>query len=227
MRREWLAWTTFLLVEAAMALNFLYAPNLAPGEQVHPLSQHLFYIHVGAAWNAAVAFTVVFVASIAYLRSRDLKWDLWAAASAEIGVVFTAITLLTGTIWAKAAWGVWWTWDPKLTTTLILWFLFVAYLLIRESVTSPDTRAVYSAVLGIVAFLDVPVVFLAARWWSSIHPVVITGQGFLMPPSMVLTMVTGFVAFTFLYCYWLWHRTALARVERRLSELRARRREDI
>ncbi len=127
------------------------------------------YLHVPAAWLAYLAFAVVFVASVAYLVTKRTRWDRLAAASAEIGVLFTALTIVLGSIWAKPVWGTWWTWDPRLTTTAILLLIYVGYLAVRRLSDSPARKARWAAVVGIVGFLDVPIVHLSVVWWRSLH----------------------------------------------------------
>ena len=146
----------FLLITYAALVGALYmALRYAPPERVMGNVHRIFYFHVAAAWVGFLAFALVFVASLAYLRRPQARWDRLAAAAAELGVLFTTITLVMGSLWARAVWGVWWTWDPKLTTTLILWFLYVGYLLIRAAVDEPASRGRYAAVLGIAGFLNV------------------------------------------------------------------------
>lgn len=195
---RWLAWTAFITVAVATYLVFIYVPNEAT---MGPI-QRLFYFHVATAWNAFLAFGVVFVASILYLRTSSRRWDTIALASAEIGVLFTTMVLITGPIWAKPVWLTWWTWDPRLTTSLILWFIYLGYLFIRNSVEG-ERAARYAAVFGIIGFVDVPVVFMSIRWWRSIHPNVMKGGGLQLDPSMVLALVVSVVAFTILYFYFL------------------------
>lgn len=163
---------------------------------------------------------VTFVASIGYLVKRHPRWDIVAAASAEIGTVLTTMILVSGILWGRAAWGVWWTWDPRLTSTLILWVLFVAYLLLRDWTDNPERRAVYSAVLAIVAFFDVPIDYMAVRWWHSIHPVVITSQGINMAPRMIVAMFVSMGAFLYLYAVWMTIRTRLLEAERGLDQVK-------
>jgi heme exporter protein C len=201
----------------ALYLAFVYAPKEATMGQV----QRIFYFHVGAAWTAFLAFFVVLVGGLGYLRTRDRRWDALALSSAEIGVVFTTITLATGSIWAKRAWGAWWTWDPRLTTTTVLWLIYVSYLILRSTVDEPERRARFAAVVGIVGFVDVPIVFLSIRLWRTIHPVLVKSQGFEMAPQMVYALLAALLACTLLYAYLLLVRTSL---ERRRLEVEAAKR---
>jgi heme exporter protein C len=201
----------------ALYLAFVYAPKEATMGQV----QRIFYFHVGAAWTAFLAFFVVLVGGLGYLRTRDRRWDALALSSAEIGVVFTTITLATGSIWAKPAWGAWWTWDPRLTTTTVLWLIYVSYLILRSTIDEPERRARFAAVVGIVGFVDVPIVFLSIRLWRTIHPVLVKSQGFEMAPQMVYALLAALLACTLLYAYLLLVRTSL---ERRRLEVEAAKR---
>lgn len=201
----------------ALYMAFVYAPKEATMGHV----QRIFYFHVGAAWTAFLAFFVVFLGGIAYLRTRDRRWDALALSSAEIGVVFTTIALAMGSIWAKPAWGAWWTWDPRLTTTTVLWLIFVSYLILRGTIDEPDRRARFAAVVGIVGFVDVPIVFLSIRLWRTIHPVLVKSEGFDMAPEMVQTLLAALLACTLLYAYLLLVRTSL---ERRRLEVEAAKR---
>jgi heme exporter protein C len=185
---------TFLMMFAALYAIFLYAPV----EKTMGLVQKIFYIHVPAAFLAFLSFSITFIASILYLYKRDDKWDAAAFCSAEIGVIFCTIVLITGPIWAKPIWNVWWTWDPRLTTTLILWFIYVAYLMLR-GVVRENQRANFSAVFGIIGFVNVPITFLAIRLWRSIHPVLITSRGINISTPMKHTLALTFLAFCLLF----------------------------
>ncbi|MBE3591188.1 MAG: cytochrome c biogenesis protein CcsA [Firmicutes bacterium] len=176
----------------------------------------LLYFHVGSAWNAFLAFGVVLIGSVAFLRTRAPRWDRLAAASAEIGVVFTTVTLLSGMFWARAVWNTWWRWEPRLTTTALLWFIYVAYLILRSSVEEPERRGTLAAVVGIAGFLDVPLVYFSARWWGGFHPSAVEMSG-----SMVLALVASVFAFTALYAELLGLAVATRAAEDRLARLRA------
>jgi heme exporter protein C len=184
----------FALMVASLYMVFIYVPT----DKNMGAVQRIFYFHVPLAWIAFLAFFVVFVCSILYLTKRDMKWDVIASASAEVGVVFTSLVLITGSIWAKAAWGIWWTWDARLTATLVLWFTYVAYLLARHYVAEDSQRARLGAVLGIVGFIDVPIVALAIMLWRTQHPGALIFEGGLAP-SMLFTLLVCITAFTVLY----------------------------
>jgi len=197
---------------------------LAPREATMGDVQRLFYFHMPSAWVAlGPAFTCVFGFSIAYLATGNLRNDRVAAASAEIGVVFTTITLITGPLWAKSAWGVFWTWEPRLTTTLILWFIYVGYLLLRSVTLPGHKRARLAAVYGIVGWIDVPVVFLSIWWWRTVHPRILGGGGFAMDARMVGVLVACLIAFSLLFVYLLLVRTNMEGLSARLDELQPQR----
>ncbi len=209
-----LAWSTFLVVFAALYLALVYAPT----EKTMGDIQRIFYFHVASAWVGMMAFLVVFVASIVYLITRRANWDIYAYTSAEIGVFFTTIVLITGPIWARPIWNTWWSWDPRLTTTLIMWFLYLAYGKIRSAVGEEEKKARLAAVFGILAFTDVPVVFFAIRWWRTLHPgALITSSGIGLAPSMKPAFFVSLLAFSLLYCYFMMRSV---RIEKLKTEIR-------
>jgi len=193
---------------AALYAIFLYAPV----EKTMGLVQKIFYIHVPSAFLAFLGFFITFIASILYLYKRDHKWDVAAFCSAEIGVIFCTIVLITGPIWAKPIWNVWWTWDPRLTTTLILWFIYISYLMLRRSVKESQ-QGNFSAVFGIIGFVNVPITFLAIRLWRSIHPVLITSRGINISTPMKHTLALTFLAFCLLFFYLLKSRIKLEKMK--------------
>jgi heme exporter protein C len=166
---------------------------------------------VPAAFITFLAFFITFVASILYLYKRDQKWDRLASCSVEIGVIFCTIVLVTGPIWAKPIWNVWWTWDPRLMTTLILWFIYLAYLMLR-GVVREHQRANLCAVFGIIGFINVPLTFLAIRLWRSIHPVLITPGGMNISIPMQHTLMLAFAAFCLLFFFLLIIRVRLEKI---------------
>lgn len=180
---------TALACICAAALAALYAPV----ESSMGLIQKIFYVHLPSAINTFLAFAVVFVASIGYLIQRKAWWDDLAAAAAKTGVLFCSVVLLTGMTWAKGAWGVWWTWSPRLTFSLLLWLLYVVYLLTRSSIDSRQRKAMIAAVYGIVAFLDVPLVYLSARLLPEVHPASVA-----LAREMKLTLAVCFIPVTLL-----------------------------
>ena len=183
-----------VLMIAALYLIFMHVPT----ERDMGVVQRIFYFHVPLAWVSLLAFLLVFVFSILYLWKRAARWDILAHASAEVGVVFITLVLITGTIWAKSVWGVWWTWDARLTATLVLWLTYLAYLLVRSYATEQTQGARFAAVLGIVGFIDVPIVMLAVNLWRTQHPPALIFEGGITSP-MLLTILVSIAAFTVLY----------------------------
>jgi heme exporter protein C len=174
-------WPATLAVAVLFAVAGYAALFVAPTEHTMGLIQRIFYFHVPSAWTAFVAFFLVFVANIAYLLRRAPKWDWLGVSAAEVGVAFCSVVLVTGPIWAKPVWGIWWTWDARLTSTFVLWVLYVSYLLLRTLVADLERRAIVSAVFGIFAFLDVPLVYLSIWLWRTQHPQPVIGGGGLDP----------------------------------------------
>ena len=198
-RVPWLGALSALMMIVFIYMCFFYAPEDSIQGQV----QRLFYPHVSSAWVAGLAFFTVFVASVAYLVTRDLKWDGIAAASAEVGLLFTSGTLILGMLWGKASWGTYWAWDPRLTSVLVLWLLYLAYIALRSYVSEPAKRARFSSVLGIVAFVDVPIIYFSIKWWRTQHPsyVIQPGMKPAMPTEMLQTLLFGVATFTVFYIY--------------------------
>ena len=205
---------TYVLMLFALYTIFIYAPV----EKTMGIIQKIFYIHVPAAFLAYLAFFITFIASIFYLYRKDSKWDTVAHCAVETGVIFCTIVLITGPIWAKPIWNVWWTWDPRLTTTLILWFTYVAYLMLRR-VVKENQRANLAAVFGIIGFINVPITFFSIRLWRTIHPVVITSRGLNMSGPMKLTLIITFIAFCFLFFSLLLSRIRFERLKTRIEEI--------
>lgn len=176
-----------LALAAAQYFIWIYAPV----EATMGVLQKIFYFHLPLAWWGLISFFMVFCASLLFLITRRSVMDRLAQAAAETGLLFSGLALATGSLWAKAAWNTWWTWDPRLSTTLIMWFIYAGYLVLRQSIDNPQKMRALSAVLGIVAFLNVPLVFLSARMWRSIHPAVFgSGGGGLEPEMMTAVMVS-------------------------------------
>lgn len=211
----------FELATLATMLGAHYAIFLyAPVEKTMGIIQKIFYFHVSLAFLSFFAFFIVFVASILFLSQRDRKWDILAQSSAEIGVIFCTLVLITGPIWAKPVWNVWWTWDPRLTTTLILWFIYVSYLILRK-MAGGGQRSTYAAVFGIFGFINVPITFFAIRMWRTIHPVVIKSSGISITPPMLYTLIITLLAFSLLYVHLLKARIRLEGMREDCAEMRA------
>jgi len=179
--------------------------------------QRIFYFHVGIAWIAGLALFVTFISSILYLaRGEQRKYDIVAAASVEIGVVFGFMVLLSGMLWARPVWNTWWSWDPRLTTTAITEFIYIAYLMLRGAVDDPERRARFSAVYGIIGFVSVPITYFSTRWFQTIHPDLGQTPGFGLTASMRPPMFVAIIAFTLVYLVLMLIRT---RVERSADEV--------
>lgn len=179
--------------------------------------QRIFYFHVGIAWIAGLAMFVTFVCSILYLwRSEQRKYDIAAASSVEIGVVFGLMVLASGMLWARPVWNTWWTWDPRLTTTAITEFIYVAYLMLRGAIDDPQRRARFSAVYGIIGFVSVPLTYFSTKWFNTIHPDLGQTPGFGLTPGMRPPMFIALGAFTLVYIVLMLIRT---RVERSADEV--------
>ncbi len=188
---------TLLSLIVFVYFAFFFAPEDAEQGQ----TQRIFYIHVPSAWISFVGFAVVFASSITYLTKRSQKADRLAEASATIGLLFTTVVLVTGMMWGRAIWGVYWTWDPRLTSYLVLWLLYLAYIALRAYIPDPARKARFSAILGIIAFLDVPIVYLSVLWWRTLHPHVFGPGGGGMPGQMLASMFVGLFTFTLVFIY--------------------------
>jgi len=212
----WLGLPAGGLMITAIYMVFAYVPT----EADQGIVQRIFYFHVPCAWVAFAAFGLVAICGIFYLWLGQQVWDDLGYAAAESGMVFCTLVLITGSLWAKPIWGTWWTWDSRLTTTLILWLLYGGYLLLRAMADDTPQVARFAAVIGIVAAADVPVVIVSVRLWRTIHPaVLVTRQGGhgLEDPRMVATLLVAMVAFTLLFAWILMLRFATLRVRTRLG----------
>lgn len=218
-----------LLFLVAVGMVFFYAPL----ERVMGLVQKVFYFHVATAWIGMLGFLVAMAAGIIYLathRSRPnaRNWDIVEMAGVEIGLVFTLICIITGSIWARPIWNSWWTWDPRLTTVTIMELAYAAYLMLRAGIEDPERRARFGAVYAIVAFLSVPLTFFSIRIWRTIHPVVIGGSdpnatgAFDMTPKMLATFMTSLLTFTVIFVTLLWHRIRMGKLADKVEQLKLR-----
>ncbi len=212
-----------VLILVALYLGLVGAP--APANIHDPTVQaayRIIYFHVPTAWVGVLAFFVTFVAGIAYLRTQARKWDTVALASAELGTVFMLGVLVSGSIWAKPTWNVWWVWNERLTISLVQFLIYLGYLMLRSSVEEPVRRARFAAVYGIVAFISVPINFIAIRLWQSLHPTMFGVQGGGLGPNMMFAFVFCLAAFTVLYVTLLWHRIRLEGLRQDVEQLRLR-----
>jgi heme exporter protein C len=224
--------TVFSVAALVLLLAGLYLGLLGSEAPAYRVGQELracpvcriFYLHVALAWVAFLAFFVVFVASILFLRTNRGAYDRLARSSAEIGVVFTSLVLVTGSIWARPIWGTWWTWDARLTTTLILWFIYVGYLMLRAYAGSERRGARFAAVLGIVGFVDVPIVYFSVVLWRTIHPpyVFVDEAGMALPPGMLAPLLLTLLGTMALYLALLLLRYRVERLKEEAQALRLR-----
>lgn len=217
-----------ILMLVAVYLALVWAPDAAnlpaPAERY---AQRIFYFHVPSAWIGFLAFTVAGVVSVLYLITRNQKWDVWALSSVEIGLAFFTMVMLSGPIWAKPTWNVWWTWDPRLTISTISWLLYIGYLMLRGAVDNPERQARFAAVYGLIATLSIPLNWMAIRWWRTIHPaVVLPGRnadavgGFGMSANIQITLFFCLFAFTVFYVTLMYHRIKLENLKWRVQVLR-------
>ncbi len=200
---------------ASLAIGSLVALFLVPADARQGEVQRLMYIHVPTAWLAFLAFFVVFVMSVLYLVQRRQRWDLVAASSAEIGVLFTALTLVQGSLWAFGTWGGrGWALDPRIVTTVILLLIYAGYLMVRSLAEEPEQRARWAAAVGIVGFVQVPIVYLSVYWWRSVHQPASSPRS--VAPEFLAVLLFNVFAFTLLFFYLLGRRLRLAEAEHAL-----------
>lgn len=206
-----------VLVALTLYLVFFWVPT----EANLGVSQRIFYFHVPIAWLGMLSIIVVAVASAMNLITKRQKWDALAYASAEFGVIFASLIIVTGAIWAKPVWGVWWTWDAKLTTTLILWFIYVGYLMLRAYGPKGSQGVRYASVLALIGAIDAPIIYLATNWWRTTHPDLNIGPlaESDLDSRMLLTFLISLITFTVMYVYLMMERYALRRQEDDLDEL--------
>jgi heme exporter protein C len=207
---------------AAMAVALAMVFLVAPREAVMGDLQRIFYFHVSAAWVGYLALFVAFVGSLLFLMRRAPRWDRLALCSVEIGLVFMTGAIITGSIWAKASWGVWWTWEPRLTTSAVLWAIYASYLTLRRALEDRGRRARVAAVYSVLGFVSVPINFMAIRWWRTVHPLVFEGGSSNLSPMMLATLVFSVTTFTLLFSALLAYRLRLERLSDLVQELRRR-----
>ncbi|MEW5869775.1 MAG: cytochrome c biogenesis protein CcsA [Chloroflexota bacterium] len=213
---------TVVMLVVATAMVLFYAPT----EAVMGNVQKVFYFHVAAGWVGMLSFLAAAVAGIVYLRTGGRNWDIIGLAAVEIGIVFAFINIVTGSIWAYPAWNTWWTWDPRLTTATIMELIYAAYLMLRAGIEDPNRRARFGAVYAVLGFISVPLTFLSARLFRTIHPAVIaTNQpggegGFDMTTKMVQVFLFSLLTFSFIFIDLLWHRVRLGRLADRIEQLK-------
>ncbi len=219
-----------LLIVVGLYMALIWAPEAANLQTANErYAQRIFYFHVPAAWIGFLALIGSAIFSILYLVTRQERWDIWALSSVEIGLAFFTMVMVSGPIWAKPTWNVWWTWDPRLTISAICWLLYVGYLMLRGAIDHPERQARFAAVYGIVASFSVPANWLAIRWWRTIHPAVVApGQngntvgGFGMSDRILDTLFFCLFAFTIFYIVLMYHRINLENQKRQVEALKQR-----
>lgn len=226
-----LAAVTTVLVLLSMYMVFFYLPVMKSSSgEILDSSFRIFYFHMPIAITAYFAFFIVFGASIMQLKSHEVKWDIYARSAAEIGVVFALLVLVTGSIWARATWGWYWVWEPRLTTSLALFLVYITYLLLRQAIEEPESRARLASVFGIVGFVSVPLSFLSIRLWRSVHPLMFgeamygsTGGG-LEGSALQLTLLVNLLAFLALFLILFFYKSNMETLKEEIHVLRALRR---
>jgi heme exporter protein C len=208
----------FAILLVMLPVDFYLIFKVAPTERIMGDVQRIFYLHVPLAISAYLGFTVAFMASILFLWRKNLFWDTVAYTGAEIGVLFSTLVIITGSFWARPVWNVWWTWDPRLLTMFILWFIYVGYFILRKGIPERLKKARYSAVLGIIGFLDVPIVRLATKWWRSVHPR-LKSEGGGLDPVMLKVLLFSMLTFTLFAVFLFLFRYGVARLDERSSML--------
>jgi heme exporter protein C len=213
---------TAVMFVIAVVMVFFYAPT----EAVMGNVQRVFYFHVATAWVGMLGFGVAAIAGVAYLRTKNMRWDVVSLAAVELSVIFFFIAIVSGSIWARPAWGTWWTWDPRLTTATIVELIYAAYLLMRQGIDEPERRARFGAVYTIAGFISVPLTFISIRLLRTIHPVVFGGEnpneqgGMNMTPAMLQTFLYSLLTFSILFIDLLWHRIRLGGLQERVEQLK-------
>ena len=208
---------TFVGMMISIGMIFLYVPT----DAIEGIPQRIFYFHVPVAWIGMLAFGVLAAASIGYLWKKDERWDWLARASAEVGTIFITLALISGSIWGRTTWGTWWTWDARLTTTLILWFIYIGYMMLRSYMGRTPASARSAAVLAIIGVIDVPIIYESVNWWRTLHPQAEVGTPGALPPSVVLTLMISVVTFTLLYSFLMVQIYQLQKMQTLAQSLRA------
>ncbi|CAN5642418.1 cytochrome c biogenesis protein CcsA [soil metagenome] len=222
--RRWAA--GFAVLAAAVILYafwmiFFYVPT----ERSMGIVQRIFYVHVPSAWVAFLAFGIVALCSAGYLWLRDERLDAIAVSAAELGTIFTTIVLITGPLWGRIAWGAWWVWEPRLTLTLLLWFIYVGYFMLRGATDNVEQGKRFGAVLGIVGAFNIPLIHMSVQWFRSLHPqpVILRPEGPQADPEIVQTLLVSLLGFTLAFFALLLYRYGLERLRAQVELARARR----
>ena len=218
-KARWLDWFGVLALVAVIGAQVHGIITSPPDRDMGDL-QKIMYVHVPSAWNAFMAFFVVAVASLLYLWKGQEKHDLLAASAAEAGTLFTGLTLALGSIWGRPTWGVWWTWDPRLTSTAVLFLVFVGYLALRSFVEDSDRRAQWSAAVGLLGALNVPIVYMSVKWWRTLHQM--QSSPSTVDPEYVIGLRTNGIALLLLLIYFIMKRYQAAQTERAAEHIAER-----
>jgi len=214
-------WSLVLFTTLALFAASLYAIFIvAPVEQQMGIVQKIFYFHVPSAYAMYIGFGVSALGSAVYLLKRDPRWDAIGVAGAEVGMLFCSIVLLTGPLWARKAWGVWWTWDPRLTTTLLVGMIFAAYLALRSMGDAGEVEKRFAAGLALFGLVDLPLIHYSVQRWRGVHPTVITGKGGGLESEMYWALGLSFLAFTGLAVLLIWARASMERQREEAARLR-------
>jgi heme exporter protein C len=222
--RRWAAVFTVLaavVILTAFWMIFFYVPT----ERSMGIVQRIFYVHVPSAWVAFMAFGLVALCSAGYLWLRDERLDAIAVSAAELGIVFTTAVLITGPLWGKIAWGAWWVWEPRLTLTLLLWFIYLGYFMVRGATDNPERGKRFGAVLGIVGAFNIPLIHMSVQWFRSLHPqpVILRPEGPQADPEIVQTLLVSLLGFTLAFFALLLYRYGLERLRHAADLQRVRR----
>ena len=213
-------WAFGAIAFALLAGAQVYAILTSPPDRDMGHLQKIMYVHLPAAWNLMIAYFIVAIASLRYLWKGREQDDMIAASAAESGVLLTGLTLVLGMIWAKPTWGIWWTWDARLTSTAVLFFIFVGYLILRAFVDEPDRRAQWSAAVGVLGALNVPIVYMSVRWWRTLHQV--QSSPSTLDPRYTMGARLNAIAFLVVLVFFVRHRYRTARLERAADQLQDR-----
>lgn len=215
-----------ILSVIALGVSTYFALVFAPTELIMGDVQRVFYFHVGTAWVGLVGFVLAAIAGVAYLITKDMRWDRFEVAAVEVSTMFFFLTIVLGSIWARPAWNTWWTWDPRLTTAAVTELIYIAYFMLRAGIEDPEKRARFGAVYTLLGGLSAPITFMVIRLFRTIHPVVVGSQsaeaqgGFDMSGDMVTAMLVALGAFTIIFIDLMWHRIRVGRLEETVEQLK-------
>lgn len=213
-----------ILAVISLIAAFWLVLYYAPVEIEMGMVQKVFYFHVATGWTGMLGFLAATIAAVVYLKSRKVQWDIAGLAGIEIGMVFMALCIISGSIWARPIWNTWWTWDPRLTTALVMELVYAAYLLLRNGVDDPAQRSRFAAVYAIIGFLSVPLTFLSIRIFRTIHPVIVGGSdpsaagAFAMTGRMQFAFVFCLVTFSIIFTAFYWHRYRLGKIQQQYTD---------